>query len=293
MQKLKNLSFQITSYQIRNQIKSTMLALAAIIATATIATAQDPFVVAPKAYKLQLENDWARVVRVHYEPFEKLPAHDHPKRQAIFIYLNDGGPVRFKHVEGVSGDYAATRPPTKAGAYRLAGIQPENHIVENLSDQPSDFLQVELKTEVIEPKTFRGRFFPELIAKEATGNYRKLEFENPQVKITRLICAARAKCDPLELSAYPALIVALSPLEFKAAGDSPELKLALGETKWMEQGKSLQWQNASETRAEHLLIEFKSKPAQLTGAATKSTCAAATTCANSASQSTGAEKHKH
>src|SRR5690242_15543681 len=60
--------------------------------------AQDPFVVAPQAYKLQFENDWVRVVRVHYAPFEKLPAHDHPKGRTIFIYLNDGGPVRFKHV---------------------------------------------------------------------------------------------------------------------------------------------------------------------------------------------------
>ncbi|HET9530830.1 MAG TPA: hypothetical protein VFQ92_10785, partial [Blastocatellia bacterium] len=119
-------------------------AVIVIAALATLSAAQDPLVVAPQSYKLQFENDWVRVVRVHYAPFVKLPAHDHPKRQAIFIYLNDGGPVRFKHVEGVSGDYAAVRPPTKAGAYRLAGIQPENHEVENLSDLPNDFLQVEL-----------------------------------------------------------------------------------------------------------------------------------------------------
>lgn len=269
MQKLNSNHPQISIREIR----AIICALLITIALAPVAIAQDPFAVAPKAYKLEIENDWTRVVRVRYEPFEKLPAHDHPKRQAIFIYLNDGGPVRFKHVEGVSGDYAATRPPTKAGAYRLAGIQPENHEVENLSDVPSLFLQVELKTEPLEPKTFRGRFFPEFALKQMAGNYRRVEFDNPQARITRLVCAASSHCDALELSSYPALLVALSPLQFKTIGDdASQLKLEPGQLKWLEPGRSFKWQNASDARAEQLLIEFKSKPAQSTG---------------------GAEKHKH
>jgi hypothetical protein len=270
MQKLKNHDFQRSTWQVCRQARAIIWALLTTAALAPTTIAQDPFVVAPKAYKLQFENDWVRVVRVHYAPFEKLPVHDHPKRQVIFIYLNDGGPVLFKHVEGVSGNYAATRPPTKAGAYRLAGVQPENHEVENLSDVPSDFLQVELKTEMIEPKTFRGRFFPEHPSKQEQGNYRKVEFENPQVRITRMICAARGKCDPLELPSSPALLVALSPLQFKTIGGKPsQLKLELGQAKWMDTGNSWQWQNIGDARAEQLLIEFKSKPSQSTGGAEK------------------------
>jgi len=123
--------------------------------------AQDPFTVAPQAYKLRFENDWVKVVRVHYAPHEKLPVHDHPDKASVFVYLNDSGPVRFSHKEGYSGNYSAVRPPTKARAYRLAGFQPENHEVENTSDQPSDFLQIILKTELDESKKLRGRFFPE------------------------------------------------------------------------------------------------------------------------------------
>ena len=253
--------------------RATLVVCAPVVTFALCLTAgaQDPLKVAPQAYKLQMENDWTRVIRVHYGPFEKLAVHDHPPRQAIFIYLNNGGPVLFKHVEGVSGTYAATRPATTAGAYRLAGVQPENHVVENLSETPSDFLQVELKTQIIEPKTFRGRFFAEPSSKQEAGNYRKVEFENPQVRITRIVCAARADCGPLE-PAHPALLVALSPTRLKATnsgGKSSEVKLKLGETKWIGTEGFRQWQNVGDLRAEQLLIEFKTKPVESTGNAEK------------------------
>lgn len=250
------------------QIRRLALAItcAAIFAIpfARSSPAQDPLTVAPQAYKLQFENDWVKVVRVHYAPKEKLPVHNHPSRATAFVYLNDSGPVRFKHKEGFSGSFPATRPPTKARAYRLAGVQPENHEVENLSDLPSDFLQIILKTEMVDRSKFKGRFAPE--AREPGTNYRKVEFENEQVRITRLVCAARRKCDPLNLSTYPALAVALSPLDFKAEGKSgaSPLKLSLGETRWFEPGQWKAYRNAGNAEAEHLIIEFISKPAQPT-----------------------------
>ena len=64
----------------------------------------------------------------------------------------------FKHEHGESGAMAATRPATQAGAYRIALGRNETHVVDNQSDLPSDFLQVELKSE-IDPKTFNGRRF--------------------------------------------------------------------------------------------------------------------------------------
>src|SRR5947208_15484784 len=79
--------------------------------------AQDPFKVAPQAYKLQFENEWVKVTRVHYAPHEKIPAHEHTLTAAAYVYLNDGGPVVFNHVDK---DYGAiTRPATKAGSFRL------------------------------------------------------------------------------------------------------------------------------------------------------------------------------
>lgn len=244
-----------------NRRKALFLALIILVLLSGMVQAQDPFVVAPQAYKRAFENNWVRVVRVHYAPHEKLPAHDHPKRQSIFVYLNDGGPVQFRHVEGDSGNFPATRPATKAGAFRLARGLSENHVVENTSDLPSDFLQVELKTEQAGMDKFRGRFYRD--PQREAGNYRKVEFENAQLRITRLVCAAQAKNDALEPSEYPGLLIALSPAQLRVTakgGSRSTLKLKLGETKWLEAGKLSQMQNLGKTDTETLLVEFKTRP---------------------------------
>ena len=85
----------------------------------------------PESYTLQFENDWVRVVRVHYEPHAKLPTHAHNELAAAYVYLSDGGPVVFGHIGASYG--AATRPPTKAGSFRLYRAVKEVHEVENQS----------------------------------------------------------------------------------------------------------------------------------------------------------------
>src|SRR5262245_23498660 len=57
---------------------------------------QDPLTVAPEAYQLQMENEWARVVRVHYNPHQTIVSHDHPRVGTIYVYLGNSGSVRFK-----------------------------------------------------------------------------------------------------------------------------------------------------------------------------------------------------
>src|SRR6267142_2803381 len=49
----------------------------------------DPVKVLPQAYKLQFENDWVKVTRVHYAPHEKLPPHQHTQSASAYVYLND------------------------------------------------------------------------------------------------------------------------------------------------------------------------------------------------------------
>src|SRR5262249_40892073 len=118
--------------------------------------AQDPVKTLPQAYKLQFENEWAKVTRVHYGPSEKLPAHEHTQTASAYVYLNDSGPVVFKHIGLEYG--AVTRPATKAGSFRLYRGLKEIHEVENLSDLPSEFLRVEFKTEPVNDKSLYGRF---------------------------------------------------------------------------------------------------------------------------------------
>jgi hypothetical protein len=56
--------------------------LATVLLLAAPALAQDPVKVAPQAYKLDFENDWVKVLRVHYAAKEKIPEHDHPATAA-------------------------------------------------------------------------------------------------------------------------------------------------------------------------------------------------------------------
>jgi hypothetical protein len=187
----------------------TRLAIVAFIVATAVepALAQDPQTVAPQAYRTQLENDWVRVTRVHYAPHETIAEHEHPARPAIYVYLNDGGPVLFKHEHGESGDFAATRATTKTGAYRLAAGRKETHIVENRSALPSDFLQIELKTDV-EAKTFTARGFRD--AADADRNFTKVEFDRPELTIVRVGCRSAAACASVGTQvSMPTLLVAI------------------------------------------------------------------------------------
>ena len=236
-------------------MSARILPVAAALATfTTMASGQGPGA-ASGAYQLQFENAWVKVTRVHYEPRERLPEHQHPGGPNIYVYLNDGGPVLFKHEHGDSGEMAATRPPTKARAYRLAGARQETHIVENRSDLPSDFLEVGLKTD-INLKTFAGRH--ESPGDSAT-NLRDVEFDTDQVRVTRVRCAGMAGCEPWTAS-YPTLWIALSTIDLEGGQDAARLTHGAGHTQWFEPGSATRYQNHSSSAGEFLLVELKSTP---------------------------------
>ncbi len=210
------------------------LALALLVGCAASSYAQDPYAAFPQAYTKQFENDVVRVTRVHYAPHEQLAEHNHPGRPTIYVYLGNGGPVLFKHEHGVSGTMAATRPATQAGSYRIALGRDETHIVDNTSDLPSDFLQVEIKTE-IDPATFNGRRFRDAAAEV---NSSKVEFDTPQIRIVRVTCAGAAEC----ARAMPALATARL-----------QVSTGTGETTWLAAGTSPKPRSAGE----YLMVEFK------------------------------------
>lgn len=124
-------------------MKPAALALALVTCIAPVA-AQDPLVTLPDAYKVQLENDWVRVVRVHYAAGAKLPDHTHPAGTTAYVYLNDSDGVVFRHAGG--SNRAVTRPAVKTGSIRLAAGSEEHHTAENPAATPSDFLRIQLKT---------------------------------------------------------------------------------------------------------------------------------------------------
>src|SRR5215471_11788412 len=87
------------------------------------ASAMDPVAVDARHYKVVLENEYVRVLRVHYEPHEKGQTHQHILNRVVF-YLND-------------------QPGAKADDVRAAGAA--THAEENVSDQAADRIAVELK----------------------------------------------------------------------------------------------------------------------------------------------------
>jgi hypothetical protein len=221
--------------------------------------AQDPLKVAPQAYKLTFENDWVRVMRVHYGPREKIPAHDHTQQAAAYVYLKDGGPVIFKHI-GL--DYGAvTRPATKAGSFRIYKAIKEVHEVENTSDLPSDFLRVEFKTRMVDEKTLRGRFHRE--SWPAGENFEKTQFEDEQIRVSRLVCAPGKKLDIPSSSTGPALLVSFTVARLDVAGRkdaASSLELEPGKTGWQAAGQRLMLENLGDAPAELLRFEFKTEP---------------------------------
>lgn len=218
------------------------------------ASSQDPFVVAPQAYKREFENERVRVTRVRYEAHEVIESHEHPKAPTVYVYLSDSGPIRFVH----TGDekFINVRPVVKAGAFRLGRLADETHKVESLSDQASDFLRVELKDLTVD-KTFRGRFPPE--ENQAAENAEKVGFESPQLRIVRVTCAARRAC-ALTAQNSPYLLVALASSELKTAINDAalsNLKMTAGQTLWVESGARLRLENLDNKPIRFLRIDLK------------------------------------
>lgn len=86
-------------------------------------TALDPVAVDPQHYKVELENEYVRVLRVHYGAHDKGQTHEHFLNRVV-VYLND-------------------QPGAKADDVRIAGAG--KHAEENTSEKPADRIAVELK----------------------------------------------------------------------------------------------------------------------------------------------------
>jgi hypothetical protein len=83
----------------------------------------DPTVVDKRHYKIDLENDEVRVLRVHYDARDTGALHEHILNRVV-LYLND-------------------QAGAKADVVRMAG--PATHTEQNASDQPADRIAVEIK----------------------------------------------------------------------------------------------------------------------------------------------------
>ena len=97
---------------------------------------RDPVVLDPKHYKVELENDRVRVVRIMYEGRGKSPMHQHPPGVAIFL---SDVKSKFTYPDGKTENMDA-----KAGELMWFSELWE-HEPENLSDAPFEIVYVEHK----------------------------------------------------------------------------------------------------------------------------------------------------
>lgn len=99
------------------------------------APAQDPAKVAPGDYKVEIENEWVRILRSKRGTHSKVPMHEHPDQ--VVVFLTD------THQRVTSADGRVQEITRKAGdvVYGTA----VRHTEENLSDQPLEAIVVELK----------------------------------------------------------------------------------------------------------------------------------------------------
>ena len=99
--------------------------------------ALDPVKIDPKHYKVEMENDQVRVVRVRIGGKEIVPMHQHGLNRVV-VYLTD---MNFKVT---SADGKVDNSVHKAGDVTW-GV-PNQHKEENLSDKPVELVVVEVKS---------------------------------------------------------------------------------------------------------------------------------------------------
>ncbi len=95
----------------------------------------DPLKVDPDHYKLEFENERVRVLRISYEPGEKSVMHRHPAGLAVFLTEQK---VKFAAPDGTEQETA--NEPGKTSWHEA-----EQHLPENIGDQPMELILVEMK----------------------------------------------------------------------------------------------------------------------------------------------------
>ena len=107
----------------------------AVSLAGAVANAQDAAQADPEHYKVVLENDQVRVLRITYGPHEKSVMHSHPA--GVAIYLDD-----------IKGQFTLPDGSTVDSAGKARSVfwtDGGSHQPENLADTPFEVIQIELK----------------------------------------------------------------------------------------------------------------------------------------------------
>lgn len=140
-----------------------------LCSAAPLALAQDAVKVDAKHYKVLLENDQVRVLKIKYNPKEKSAMHEHPATVVVFLGASQ---ARFTLPDGSTSDAS-----TKAG--EVGFREAEKHLPENIGNTPVDAILVELKGKAaMTPMT--------MDPVKVDPEHHKVEFENDRVRVLRV-----------------------------------------------------------------------------------------------------------
>ena len=101
----------------------------------------------PNSTKLEVENEFVRVIRVTFGPHAKMVMHQHPAPKGIIVTLTD------QEALITAPDGTSREVHYKAGQFRWAVSTPgadrssqSAHQEENLSDKPFEMIRIEPKS---------------------------------------------------------------------------------------------------------------------------------------------------
>ena len=228
-----------------------ILCLAVVLAVpAARAQALDPLVADPQHYRLEIENQWVRVIREHMDPHEKMPIHQHPDPGAVIVFLTD------RHNRLTAPDGSSQELRNRAGD--LMWSMPSTHRGENLTNAPFEAVQ-------IEPRRPAGKSASpappdKLDAPTVDPQHYHVELENEYVRVLRVNIGPHEK---LRLHKHPdtgAVLVQLTDQNLRLAladGTTRDSRYAAKQVRWVEPGVAHQDENLSGTPLTFIRIELK------------------------------------
>ena len=221
-----------------------------IVAAAAHTSAQDGATALKKNYRTLLDNEQVQVVRVHYDPHQELPVHDHSRYPTVYVYLSNSGPVRFAHDE--AHPFALTRRPVRAGWFRVSPGRLEKHRVANLGPMASDFLRVECKQIALGQIRSGFRYSEDV---NLTKTSAMTDYSSQEMVIRRFVVVAGG-VERIQIETRPELLIAFAPMLVREHGEA-DRTMAVGSVLWAKAGENLEVMAADSAAAHVLAIQLK------------------------------------
>jgi len=214
-----------------------------ILLDGSTCAAQDAAAVSPGIYKVEIENQWVRVLRVKLAPHEKSQPHTQPA--GVAVLLTD---VRAS-VTFASGDIVTLNQ--QAGQVVEVNLIPQARTEENVSDQPIELILVELKPGAPPSPPIA------LDVVKLDPEHHPILLENQRVRVLRTILEPHLKSPMHEHPHY--VVVYLTELHTTmkmADGKEVDNPRRPGEAAWRDALKH-ETENIGEKTAVEIQIELK------------------------------------